>query len=211
MRKPVEVLTAAVTMVTVLTSGMCSTVTADGPAPLAQSVQWPGVRTVWQHGTMYFASAPNAEGLAHAKEQGVTTVINLMTSSENPLLMSSTGEKHWFAYALEYYFPQLKRWNEAQTAKELGLRYEQIPLDVDHPDPAAVQRFMTIVQEVQAKQLLVHCDAAGRALTMWAIYLGTAGGLTPQQALAQAESAGLTHEGLKQFVLSYLEQAQKAS
>ena len=209
MRKLIGIAVVAMTAATI---GIRS-VTADGPVPLAQSVQWPGIETVWQHGTMYLTSAPNAEGLQHAKEQGVTTVINLMTPSEDPSSFwpQSSGKKHWLMYALEYYFPQVKPWNEAQTVNELGLRYEQIPIDVEHPDPAAVQRYLRIVQEVQAKQLLVHCDAAGRALAMWAIYLGTAEGYTPQLALAQAEQAGLTDAGLKQFVLTYLGEAQKLS
>ena len=192
---------------------MCSIALAEGMVPLAQSIHWPGIETAWQYKTMYLTSAPNDEGFKHAKEQGVTTVINLLTTSEDPSSFwpKDTSKKSWLMYALEYYFPQLKPWDEAQVVEDLGLRYESVPIDVEQPDPAAVERFLSIVQQVHEKQVLIHCDAAGRALAMWAIYLGTAGGLTPEQALAQAEQAGLTNQDLKDFALQYLQKAQKVS
>ena len=202
---------ALVPAIAVLTASVF--VSAEGPAPLAQSVQWPGVETVWQHETMYLASAPTAEGLAHAKTQGVTTVINLMLPDEDPAPFwpKDPGEKSWYHYAIEAWFPRMKPWNEAKEAEQLGLRYENVPISVVNPDPAAIQRYLNVVKEVGAKQLLIHCDAAGRALAMWAIYLGTAGGLTPELALAQAEQAGLSDTGLKTFVLNYLRETQKAA
>lgn len=186
---------------------------AEGPAPLAQQVSWPGVQTVWQHGTTFIASAPNREGLGHAKSQGVTTVINLMLEDEDPAPFWPQNEnepKPWFMYLIEYFAP-IEPWNEAKAVQELGLRYENVPIDTTNPSPAEVDRFLAIMRETNARQTLIHCEASGRALAMWAIYLGTDGGLTPQQALAQAEQAGLNHTGLKNFVLNYLQSAQKVS
>jgi protein tyrosine phosphatase (PTP) superfamily phosphohydrolase (DUF442 family) len=181
-------------------------VAAESVLPTAQSVSWPGVRTVWQHDSIFMASAPNREGLAHAKSQGVTTVINLMLPDEDPVAFwpeDSQETKPWFAYALEFFQKVTKPWNEADAAMELGLRYEQIPISVSDPDPAQIRRFLDIMHEVQARQVLIHCEASGRALAMWAVYLGTAGGLTPEQAIA---SAGLEDEGLKKLVLNFLQQ-----
>jgi protein tyrosine phosphatase (PTP) superfamily phosphohydrolase (DUF442 family) len=171
--------------------------------PLVQA-NWPGISTVWQDGTMYMSSAPTEQGLKHARVQGITTVINLMESGE--IEPQAQSGKDWFGYLVEYFLNGLKGWDEATTARALGMRYEHIPISVDAPTDEGVARFLAIVKEVDAKNLLIHCDVAGRALAMYAIYLGTAEGYTPEAALARAESAGLTHEGLKQFVLDYLKQ-----
>jgi protein tyrosine phosphatase (PTP) superfamily phosphohydrolase (DUF442 family) len=144
-------------------------------------VTWPGMDAVWRDGSLYVSSWPSREGLEQARAEGVQTIIDLTEPQE-----------------------QEGRFSEAQAAEWLDLRYENVPLSVHAPTDEAVARLLSIVQEVNAKNLLIHCDAAGRALAMYAIYLGTAGGYTPKAALAVAERAGLTHAGLKRFVLEYL-------
>jgi len=102
--------------------------------------------------------------------------------------------------------PAEQQWDEASAVNELGLRYMNIPIDVEQPNEAAVAWFLTVVQDVNARDLLIHCDVGGRALAMWAIYLGMCKGYTPEAALAQAKQAGLKHRGLQRFVLAYLKQ-----
>ena len=167
----------------------------------AVRLEWPGISEVWRHNAMYFTSNPSEDGLRHAKSQGVQTIIDLMEPEEH------VEPRSWVRFLLEQWIPSLKPRTEAEIAALLGLRYESVPLSVDEPSDAAVQRFLAIVQEVNARQLLVHCDVGGRALTMYAIYLGTVESYMPEAAVAQAEQAGLEHAGLKRFALDYLKRA----
>lgn len=160
--------------------GVTALVGAETGQMLLTRVNWPGCEKVFMHESIYLSSAPNDQALHQAKSAGVHMVINLVE-------------------------PYEQRWDERTAAESLGMDYKVVPVSVTHPSDASVERFMKIMNEVNDRQLLIHCDAAGRALAMWAIYLGCAKGYTPQAALAQAEQAGLSHEGLKKFVLSYLE------
>ena len=189
--------------------------TAAANQGMLVAVDWPGIQKVWKYETAYLSSNPTDEGLAHAKSQGVATVVNLMEDWEMAapgpefsewisgfLKGGGVGESLQLSILLSE--PSLE-WNEAQAARELGLRYEHIPLSVENPDPEAVNRFLQVMKEIDAKQVLVHCDLAGRALATWAIYLGMVKGYSPESALAEAKAAGLNHEGLENFALSYLQ------
>ena len=173
----------------------------------AVRVTWPGIHTVWQHGTMYFTSEPTTQGLAAAKQHGVSTVVNLMTSEEidAPQPAVKPVLRPWWVDMLDRPAPKkVESVKEVQAAQALGLRYEHVPVDVKAPSEDSVARFLTIVKEVNSQNLLIHCDVGGRALAMYAIYLGTCCGYTPEAAVAAAEKAGLKHDGLKKFALAYL-------
>jgi len=161
--------------------GLAAWSAAEMGSALLPRLQWPGVQTVLQPQgtTIYLSSDPSPETFQWAKHQGVTTVINLMMPGE-------------------------QRFQEEEAAKDQGLRYLRIPIDVAQPSEHAVQWFLHLVNQVEAKDLLIHCDVGGRALAMWAIYRGTVGGCSPKQALAEAQQAGLHHKGLERFVLAYL-------
>jgi protein tyrosine phosphatase (PTP) superfamily phosphohydrolase (DUF442 family) len=186
--------------------GIMTSAGAELGPPLLTSVTWPGVDTVWKRDTMYISSVPSEEGLRYAKTQGVQTVIDLREWSEDAIESGSLLQG-----LLDAFFPRVPSWNQAAVAHSLGLRYARIPVSVEEPTDASVERFLVIVREVNAQNLLVHCDVGGRALAMWAIYLGTVEGYSPLAALAQAEQSGLTHEGLKNFVLAYLQRHAAAS
>jgi hypothetical protein len=171
----------------------------------AAKLSWPGIGTVWQHGTMFMSSNPSAKGLGHAKGEGVATVIDLRQPSEQAWNKPLT----WWD-RLGQTLGWNNRWNEPQAAAMLGMRYENVPVAVEAPTNEAVARFLAICKEVDQQKLLIHCDIGGRALAMWAIYLGTVKGYTPEAALAQAEAAGLKHAGLKRFVLGYLQKPTPA-
>ena len=160
---------------------LTGTVGAQMGEALLVRVHMPGISTVGKNETLYMTSTPTTRGLKHAKTIGVKTDINLMEPSE-------------------------MYWDEEKEAVSLGLTYVHIPVSADDPSTAAVQQFLAVVQEVDERQILIHCDAGGRSLAMWSIYLGTVKGCSPEMALAQAERAGLKHEGLKQFVLTYLKE-----
>ena len=186
---------------------IASAVVVQAETLQAVRVTWPGIHTVWQHGTMYFTSEPTAQGLAAAKQHGVSTVVNLMTSEEidAPQPAVKPVLRPWWVDMLDRPAPKkVESVKEAQAAQALGLRYEHVPVDVKAPSEDSVARFLNIVKEVNSQNLLIHCDVGGRALTMYAIYLGTCCGYTPEAAVAAAEKAGLKHEGLKKFALAYL-------
>jgi len=67
-------------------------------------IDWPGMTTVWQYGTMSMTSHPSKRGFNHAKAQGVMTVIDLMQSDEE-VSYEASGKmfyEHLIDYLVEY-------------------------------------------------------------------------------------------------------------
>lgn len=129
-------------------------------------------------GDVLIAGQPDAEGLAWAKAQGVTTIINLRTEEE----MKSLD------------------FDEQAAASELGMEYIVIPLSRDPGSytPSAVESFGKVVADAQGKVLL-HCGSARRASYLWAAHLYRNEGLGLAEAITHAKSANfgtLPLEGL---------------
>lgn len=104
-----------------------------------------------ESGKILIAGQPDENGLARAKAEGVTRIVNLRTPAE----MSARDAP-----------------DEAAASKALGLDYVQIPLGgEDAPfTPAAVEQFAEAVESADGKVLL-HCRSGRRASYLWAAWL----------------------------------------
>ena len=127
--------------------------------------------------TLYFAGQPSEEDLRLLRERGVATVINLRTQSE----MDS----------LEY--------NEADAAKELGMKYVHVPVTGEGATPDAVDKVRQAIDASKANDqpVLIHCASANRVGYIWALILGEEG-LAPEAAIAEGKAAGMRSPALEE-------------
>jgi uncharacterized protein (TIGR01244 family) len=109
------------------------------------------------------ASQPSREDLAALRDNGVTDVLNLRTEDEMEKEVS---------------------FDEAATAKALGLVYEAVPIGGStHPyRPEAVEALRQRLAAAKGK-VLVHCAVGGRASLVWAAYAVKYLGLSPDEAM----------------------------
>lgn len=161
-----------------------------------EAVGWPGVAGAYQHGRIVVMSHPDAAALDRAKEKGIQIVVDLNTSSEGPLAR---------------YLGWIDTWDEGRRVRARGMRYVSMPLSVSAPDIAVAQRYLQFLRENGDKNIIVHCDLGGRALTMHAIYLGVMKGYSAEDALAIVKGHGLKHEALERYVLDSIRRLRPAA
>lgn len=130
---------------------------------------------------------PTLEHLAKLKEEGVDIIINLRPASEH------TGEQ------------------EAAKARELGLRYFNVPVAYNAPKPEDADTFLKLTDEhLKDGRVFTHCAAAIRVGAFWLIRRVLRDGWTYEQALAEANKIGLRNRPhLIEFARGYLEVRQK--
>jgi len=91
-----------------------------------------------------------------------------------------------------------------RAAAAAGLRYVSIPFNRDRPDPAAAQRFLEVIAAPDTSPAYLSCRTGQRAAAMWAIKRVKQDDWPIDRAQAEAESLGLQHDGLKQFVREFV-------
>lgn len=106
---------------------------------------------------------PQPEGLKVLKDAGVKVVINLR-STESGLV--SLFRKS----ATPHSNPELEA--EKKAARELGMKFIQIPLDVfGHPDEEHLDEFLSFVTGPECEPAFVHClHGRDRTGLMLAVY-----------------------------------------
>jgi uncharacterized protein (TIGR01244 family) len=100
---------------------------------------------------MFIAGQPTEKALRELRAKGVTTLVNLRMPEE----MAQVG------------------FDEAALAKELGIKYVQIPMrgTAENPyGPKELDTFTAAMASADGKVLL-HCTIAWRASHLWAAYL----------------------------------------
>lgn len=106
---------------------------------------WPSPRFNQVEPGVWRGALPRKNGLKQLKKMGVRTVVDLM--DENP-----------------------EKWQK--LCSELGMRYENIPLQRTEPIPSSsIKRFLSIIENPEAKPIYVHCRSGrDRTGAMIAIY-----------------------------------------
>jgi uncharacterized protein (TIGR01244 family) len=120
------------------------------------------------------------DDLAKMKGEGIRAIINLRRPSE---------------YDAE---------EEAAKAKELGLRYFNIPVDVNALKDEQVEEFLKLMADKENRPLFLHCMSANRVGAFWTIRRVLVDGWKQEEALREAEKMGLTNPKLKEFALDYI-------
>jgi uncharacterized protein (TIGR01244 family) len=110
---------------------------------------------------------PRIEHLAELKSEGVRTIINLRQPTEH------------------------RADEEAAKAKELGLRYFNIPVVYADPKDEQVDEFLKLTDDPANRPIFIHCTAAIRVGAFWLIRRVVRDGWTFEKAQEEAQKVGL--------------------
>ena len=129
---------------------------------------------------------PRPEHLEMLKKEGVKAIINLRRPTEH------------------------RADEEEAKAKELGLRYYNIPVAFADPKEEQVDEFLRLTDDVENRPAFIHCTAAIRAGAFWMIRRVLRDGFTIEAAEKEAEKVGLRESPhLNEFARQYIAKHQK--
>ncbi|MCS6977201.1 MAG: tyrosine-protein phosphatase [Gemmatales bacterium] len=149
-------------------------------------------------GVLYRSGQMTAEGLAEVIDRyGIRTVINLQDETPDPLL--ENGQ------------------TESEFCRDRGIRYVYMPPDliprqfVPEQRPAAIDRFLDIMNDPQNHPVLLHCRAGlHRTGVLAAVYRMEYDGWTTRQALEELKANGFgdskaiaSNDYIMQYILTY--------
>ena len=96
--------------------------------------------------------------------------------------------------------------DETALAQELNLEYSNIPVDrAALEDPAVHEAFRAALKSDADGPLLVHCGSANRVAGLYYAKLVEEDDLPRSEALARAQTLGLTSAGIKSGIDAYLD------
>ncbi len=129
---------------------------------------------------------PKLEHLEQLKAEGVKAIINLRRPTEH------------------------RAAEEEAKAKELGLRYFNIPVVFGEPKDEQATEFLKITDDPQNRPAFIHCTAAIRVGAFWMIRRVLRDGWTLEAAEEEAKKVGLRESPhLNEFARKYIEKYRK--
>jgi uncharacterized protein (TIGR01244 family) len=129
---------------------------------------------------------PRLEHLSKLKADGVRAIINLRQPGEH-----RAGE-------------------EEAMARELGLRYFNIPVNYREPKEEQVTEFLKLTDDAQNRPVFIHCTAAIRVGAFWMIRRVLRDGWSLEAAEEEATKVGLREAPhLVEFARNYIEKHRK--
>ena len=131
---------------------------------------------------------PRLEHLQQLKAEGVKAIINLRQPSEH------------------------RAAEEEAKAKELGLRYFNIPVAFGDPKDEEVDEFLKITDDPENRPAFIHCAGGIRVGAFWMIRRVLRDGWKIEDAEKEAEKIGLRESPhLNEFARQYIAKHQKAA
>jgi uncharacterized protein (TIGR01244 family) len=129
---------------------------------------------------------PKVEHLAKLKAEGIKAIINLRPPGEH------------------------RAAEEEAMAKELGLRYFNIPVVFTNPKDEQVDEFLKLTDDPENRPAFIHCAGAIRVGAFWMIRRVLRDGWTIEAAEEEAKKVGLRESPhLNEFARKYIEQHKK--
>ena len=129
---------------------------------------------------------PRLEHLQKLKAEGVKAIINLRRPTEH------------------------RADEEEAKAKELGLRYSNIPVLASEPKDEQADEFLKITDDPANRPAFIHCTAAIRVGAFWMIRRVLRDGWKIEDAEAEAQKVGLRdNPHLNEFAKQYIAKHQK--
>jgi len=129
---------------------------------------------------------PRLEHLAQLKADGVKAILNLRQPSEH------------------------RAAEEEAKAKELGLKYFNIPVAYAEPKEEQATEFLKITDDPANRPIFIHCTAAIRVGAFWMIRRVLRDGWSIEAAQADAEKIGLHNAPhLVEFARAYIDKHKK--
>jgi uncharacterized protein (TIGR01244 family) len=128
---------------------------------------------------------PKLVHLEKLKAEGIKTIINLRPPGEHQAA------------------------KEEARAKELGLRYFNIPVAFNDPKDQQVEEFLKLTDDPANRPMFIHCAAAIRVAAFWMIRRVVRDGWAMDKAEEEAKKIGLTVQDWQDFATDYIERHKK--
>ncbi len=137
-------------------------------------------------GEFYLASQPAPSDFDQAKEDGIKTVINLRHDREN------------------------QDFDEKKVVTGKGLNYVSLPWN--GPDELTDELFAQARQilNTEAKPMMIHCGSANRVGAIWIPWRVLDGGISVDDAVAEAKTIGLSTPEYEAKARDYVKREQGA-
>jgi uncharacterized protein (TIGR01244 family) len=154
---------------------------------VAQQEESPPIRNFLRVDKDFCTGAqPRPEHLAKLKADGIKTIINLRPPGEH------------------------RAAEEEAQAKELGLRYYNIPVVFAEPKDEQVAEFLSITDDASNRPAFIHCAGAIRVGAFWMIRRVLRDGWSLEAAEEEAKKIGLRESPhLTEFARNYIERNRK--
>jgi uncharacterized protein (TIGR01244 family) len=156
-------------------------------APVMAQQELPPIRNFLRINEKFCTGGqPRLEHLAKLKAEGVKTIINLRQPGEH------------------------RAAEEEEMAKQLGLRYYNIPVVFADPKEEQVTEFLKLTDDANNLPVFIHCTAAIRVGAFWLIRRVLRDGMTFEAAEEEAKKVGLQNAPhLNEFARNYIEKYRK--
>jgi uncharacterized protein (TIGR01244 family) len=156
-------------------------------APIMAQEELPPIRNFLRVNEKFCTGGqPRLEHLAKLKAEGVKTIINLRQPGEH------------------------RAAEEEAMAKQLGLRYYNIPVAFGDPKEEQVTEFLKLTDDAANLPVFIHCTAAIRVGAFWMIRRVLRDGWTVEAAEEDAKKVGLRDSPhLNEFARNYIEKHRK--
>lgn len=153
---------------------------------LAQQQDFSSIKNFLRVNEQYCTGGqPTMDELAKLKTEGIKAIINLRRPTE---------------YNAE---------EEAAKAKELGLRYVNIPVSVAEPKDEQADEFLKVTSDPQNRPAFIHCGSANRVGAFWMIRRVLVDGWKFEDAEAEARKIGMHSPSLIEFAHGYIQRHPK--
>jgi len=155
--------------------------------PIAAQQELPPIRNFLRVNEEFCTGGqPRPEHLQQLKADGVKAIINLRPPTEH------------------------RAAEEEAKAKELGLRYFNIPVVFGDPKDEQVTEFLKILDDPANRPAFIHCTSAIRVGAFWMIRRVLRDGWTVDAAEEEAKKIGLKESPhLNEFARRYIERHRK--
>ncbi len=141
-------------------------------------------------GKVYFGGQPTQESVDALKKNGVKVVINLRRAEEM--------EKVDF--------------DEKNAVEAAGMKYVNVPMEsTGLPTAESLKPLLVTLGDAKDAPVFLHCGSSNRVGGVWALYEGTQGGKSADDAIAEGKKAGLKTPALEKDVRTRLENASEDS
>ena len=152
-----------------------------------QAEELPPIRNFLRESNQFCTGGqPRLEHLAKLKAEGVKVILNLRTPGEH------------------------RAEEEEAKAKELGLKYFNIPVVYRDPKEEQATEFLKILDDPANRPVFIHCTAAIRVGAFWMIRRVLRDGWTVEAAEEEAKKVGLREAPhLTEFARAYIEKYRK--
>ena len=182
-----------------LSLGGCGSEATSPPPPAPSAVEVAGpqssalpeenfgsLRTVLGGDDLYLAGQPSIEDLATFKVQGVKTVVSLRMPGEAP-------------------------WEESVAVEAAGMDFVAIPFrGAADLDDEIFDQVRSILQDSEKRPLVLHCASANRVGAVWLPYRVLDNGVGVEEAMLEAQQAGLKSNALKEKARQYIQRKSQS-